>query len=117
MFKILGIILLVLLFFALLALMVFASTILSIIRKLRKTIYGDMDRKDDYTGRRQQQYSYRGGTSGQQSANTRRAGHSQQSASSYTDNETIIDTRSPHQTGNRIFDDSEGEYVDFVEEQ
>lgn len=117
MFKIFGIAVLVLAFFVILALMLFASAILSIIRKLRKFIYGDVEPKGDYTGRRQQQYSYRGGTSGQQSSNTQKTHYNQQSANNYTDSETIIDTRSPRQTYNRIFDDNEGEYVDFVEEK
>ena len=104
---------LVLAFFAILALMLFASVVLSIIRKLRNIIYGDAKPKGDYTGRRQQQYSYRGGAAGQQSAGTRQ---NRQSANNYTNNETIIDTRSPRQSNNRIFDDNEGEYVDFVEE-
>lgn len=30
--------------------------------------------------------------------------------------ETITDTRHPQRTGRKIIDDSEGEYVDFVEE-
>ena len=117
MLKIIGIALLVIAFFVLLILMLFASAILSIIRKLRKSFYGDADKKGDYTGRRQQQYSYRNSTFGQKSANTQQTQHAQQSAKNNTDNETIIDTRSSQQSGNRIFDDNEGEYVDFVEEK
>lgn len=103
MFKIFGILFLVLVFVALFALMLFASAIFSIIRKLRKMLHGDDDQQNNYTGRQRQQYSY--------TQNTR------QSNTDYTDSETIIDTRSPHITSKRIFEDNEGEYVDFIEEK
>lgn len=103
MFKIFGILFLVLVFVALFALMLFASAIFSIIRKLRKMLHGDDDQQNNYTGRQRQQYSY--------TQNTR------QSNTDYTDSETIIDTRSPNITGKRIFEDNEGEYVDFIEEK
>lgn len=113
MFKIVGILVLVFIFIALMAVTLFASVIFSVIRKLRKMIYGDAANRDsDYTGRRQQQYSYRGGNTGQQSA-----GNTRQQTGTSTDSETIIDTRSPRQTNSRIFDDNEGEYVDFIEEK
>lgn len=113
MFKIIGLLFLILAFLAIMALMFFASVIFSVVRKLRKMIYGDeANREHEYTRRRQQQYSYRGGNTGQQSASNTR-----QQAGSVADNETIIDTRSPHQTSSRIFDDNEGEYVDFIEEK
>lgn len=115
MFKIIGLLFLILAFLAIMALMFFASVIFSVVRKLRKMIYGDeTNREHEYTRRRQQQYSYRGGNTGQQSASNTRQ---QAGSGGVTDNETIIDTRSPHQTSSRIFDDNEGEYVDFIEEK
>lgn len=115
MFKIIGLLFLILAFLAIMALMFFASVIFSVVRKLRKMIYGDeTNREYEYTRRRQQQYSYRGGNTGQQSASNT---GQQAGSGGVTDNETIIDTRSPHQTSSRIFDDNEGEYVDFIEEK
>jgi len=115
MFKILGIIFLVFLFFLLLIVMMCASAILSFIRKFREMSNRqnhDTDRDDrDYTGRRQQQYSYRYSSdvgshdTGQGSAR-----------SSAMQDETVVDTRSPQRYGKKIFGDDEGEYVDFVEE-
>lgn len=103
MFKIFGILFLVLAFVALFALMLFASAIFSIIRKLRKMLHGDEDQQNNNTGRQRQQYSY--------------TQYTRQPDTSYTDSETIIDTRSPNITGKRIFEDNEGEYVDFIEEK
>lgn len=116
MFKIFGILFLVLVFVALFALMLFASAIFSIIRKLRKMLHGDDDQQNNYTGRQRQQYSYRGGGARQQSGPDHTQ-YTQQSNTGYTDSETIIDTRSPHITSKRIFEDNEGEYVDFIEEK
>lgn len=117
MFKLLGILFLVLVFFALLALILFASAIFSVIRKIRNMLHGDENRQDDYTGRRQQQYTYRGGTTGQHTRNNQRTQHTWQSGNRNTNNETIFDTRAQDRTDKRIFDDNEGEYVDFVEEK
>lgn len=117
MFKLLGILFLVLVFFALLAFMLFASAILSVIHRILKMLNGDGSRQDDYTGRRQQQYTYRGRKPGQQTSNGQRTQHTRQSGNKNTNNETIFDTRSQDRTDKRIFDDNEGEYVDFIEEK
>lgn len=120
MFKILGAILLVLLFFVLLGVMLFTSAVLSFIRRFRSMgdKYDPSDNRSDrdYTGRRQQQYSYRGGRSAAtgDTRGTRR--DSQETSYSSGQDEVIVDTRSSHRANKRIFDDDEGEYVDFVEE-
>lgn len=76
------------------------------------------------TGRQRQQYNQR-----QQSGATRESGNSRESndsndSSQYAQprqtttatGETIIDNRHQERENKKIFDDSDGEYVDFVEE-
>ena len=114
MLNILGIIFLVLIFFVLLGVMLFASAILSFIRKIKDMIGYDSandHNSRDYTGRRRQQYAYRDNTT-----NTTNSQQQWQQSSSSVQDETIIDTRSQKKSNKKIFDDNEGEYVDFVEE-
>lgn len=113
MLKVIGIILLLLIFIFFMVVTMFASAILSFIHKFRKMSKGGYTRDEDsdYMGRRQQQYAYRhssGNGSSNQQANRQQA-YTQQ-------DETIIDTRSMQQSSKKIFDDNEGEYVDYVEE-
>lgn len=114
MLKLLGIIVLFIIFIVLLGVMMFASVILSFLRRFRKFTNNQQHEADsDYTGRRQQQYSYRRqGTAGQQSYGSR-----QHNDNSRTTDETVYNTRSQQQAGKKIFADDEGEYVDFVEEK
>ena len=76
------------------------------------------------TGRQRQQYNQR-----QQSGATRESGNSRESNDSNSSSqfsqprqtttatgETIIDNRHQERENKKIFDDSDGEYVDFVEE-
>lgn len=109
MLKVIGIILLLLIFIFFMVVTMFASAILSFIHKFRKMSKGGYTRDEDsdYMGRRQQQYAYRNSSSNQQT--NRQQAYTQQ-------DETIIDTRSMQQSNKKIFDDSEGEYVDYVEE-
>ena len=114
MLNILGFIFLALIFFVLLGVMIFASAILSFIRKIKDMIGYDSasdHSSRDYTGRRRQQYAYRDNT-----ANTANSQQQRQQSSSYTQDETIVDTRLQNRSSKKIFDDNEGEYVDFVEE-
>lgn len=119
MFKILGIILLLLLFFIFLVVMLFTSVILSFIRRFREMAGNKPHESDrhgrDYTGRRQQQYSYREHYSGTDRSYGGQRDESSR-ASAKQQNETVVDTRSSRHFDKKIFDDDEGEYVDFVEE-
>ena len=64
------------------------------------------------TGRQRQQYSQR-----QQTNNNRNTDYAEQPRQTTTaTGETIIDNRHQEREGKKIFDDSDGEYVDFVEE-
>ena len=67
----------------------------------------------DYTGRRQQQYGHSRRSSSQQTTNTT-GSRTYRSASG---EEVIIDTRNPESANRRIYEDGEGEYVDFEEEK
>ena len=67
----------------------------------------------DYTGRRQQQYGHSRRSSSQQTTNTT-GSRTYRSASG---EEVIIDTRNPESASRRIYEDGEGEYVDFEEEK
>ena len=60
------------------------------------------------TGRKRQQYSTR------QSANTTQSEQYSQTTQTST-GETIIDNRHQERENKKIFDDSDGEYVDFEE--
>ena len=81
-------------------------------RRIRERLNNDYDETADrhhqnYTGRRQTQYTFRHGEGSRQ----RRQGPQQQGATA----ETIIDNRDP-QENRKIFADDEGEYVEFTEE-
>lgn len=76
---------------------------------------GRTDRHNrDYTGRRQQQYTYTGADGRQQSGGD---GNRQRRSSQTADGTVIIDGRSERVAGQRIFADDEGEYVEFTEER
>ena len=77
----------------------------------------------DYTGYRQQQYGYsqQQTTQQQEPHQSRRQADPQQEQSqsrqNYSNNRTtIVDMRDPRKSQRRIFDDQEGEYIDYTEE-
>lgn len=89
------------------------------IYRLRKVLFGaDSGRTDrhnrDYTGRRQQQYTYSGAGGRRQSGGD---GNRHRRSSQTADGTVIIDGRSERVAGQRIFADDEGEYVEFTEER
>jgi Flp pilus assembly protein TadG len=114
-------------FLAVLLVLLAGGWILGTIRKLRKAAEQAADaqaqRYREETGRRRRQYSQRTGNS-----------HTADGQTSYTSSddedffteakttrtdtgETIIDHRHQHRNDRKIFDDTDGEYVDFVEER
>lgn len=114
-------------FLAVLLVLLAGGWILGTIRKLRKAAEQAADaqaqRYREETGRRRSQYSQRTGNS-----------HTADGQTSYTSSddeeffteakttrtdtgETIIDHRHQHRNDRKIFDDTDGEYVDFVEER
>ena len=113
MLKFLGIILLVFIFFALLGVMLFTSAIMSFIAKIKEMMRQNNEKDRDYTGRQRQQYAYRNRAN---TANSRNQQQQWRQSSSSAEDETVIDTRSRSHSNKKIFDDNEGEYVDFVEE-
>ena len=118
-------ILLFIFFLIVFVLMLVGSRILKSIKDAKKAVEEAADLREqrlrNETGRKRQQYSQRA----QSNQNT----HDGQSTESYrtTDNdnarrtetatgETIIDHHHQNRENKKIFDDSEGEYVEFVEE-
>lgn len=69
------------------------------------------------TGRQRQQYSQRQQTWSTQNQSAQGFQNSEQPRTTQTaTGETIIDNRRQERENKKIFDDSDGEYVDFVEE-
>jgi predicted lipid-binding transport protein (Tim44 family) len=106
-------------FLVVLILLLVGSYIYRTYRKIRVAAQRAADRQAqqhrDETGRQRQQYSQR-----QQSSNTNDAGdtsyYDQPRQTTTATGETIIDNRHQERESKKIFDDSDGEYVDFVEE-
>jgi hypothetical protein len=71
----------------------------------------------NYTGRRQQQYSFGWGRSHHQANkdSAQQGGASRRTRTAT--GETIIDNRGMEETNRKIFADDEGEYVDYQEEK
>lgn len=72
----------------------------------------------DETGRQRQQYGQRQQTGSTQSANSRAQEQQPQEEARYTQTatgETIIDHRHQERENKKIFDDSDGEYVEYEE--
>ena len=100
-------------------LLLVGSYLYRIFRRIRVTTMRESERKArqyrEETGRQRQQYSQR-----QQSGNTRDSSddsqYSQARTTTTATGETIIDNRHQERENKKIFDDSDGEYVDFVEE-
>ena len=118
-------------FFIVLILMLTGGFILRTISKMRKAATDAVNARErqyrDETGRQRQQYSQR-----QQNAQRQQGGFGGDTASGdedggeyYTEairtqtstGETIIDHRHQQRENKKIFDDADGEYVDFVEER
>ena len=87
------------------------------IHRIRRMMNNDYDDTADsfsqnYTGRRQTQYSFRQDDRQRQQSRRQGGRYNEQEAVA----ETIIDNRDPREN-RKIFADNEGEYVDFVEEK
>ena len=99
--------------------------IIKTIRNFRRATRVKADREEIHyrmeTGRQRQQYSQRP-TNGQATANSQQqqtADNNQQDQARRTQTatgETIIDHRHQERSDKKIFEDSEGEYVEFTEE-
>ena len=93
-------------------LMLTGGSIIKAIKKAKKNAQEAADRKEqrfrDEVGRQRQQYSQR--------QQTQQAQSSYESQSHQSSQETIIDNRHQERENRKIFDDSDGEYVDFIEE-
>jgi ABC-type multidrug transport system fused ATPase/permease subunit len=111
--------LLFLFFLFILILMLTGGFILKKIREFRKAVQDAADQQAfNYrteTGRRRQQYSSRTQNS-QQAQGAQREYQSTTRHTRTETGETIIDNRHQERENKKIFDDSDGEYVDFVEE-
>ncbi len=70
----------------------------------------------DYTGRRQQHYSYNTYQNQGNHQNSKEERQGQKNTHVHEDI-TIVDMRNPEQTERRIFSDEEGEYIEFEEEK
>lgn len=122
--------------FALLVLvaMLVGGFVLRKIRQIKRTVQQAADqqarRYQEETGRQRRQYSqraqsYQGNQEsyGTQSTQRSQNAYGQEEPQSYqkttqtATGETIIDNRHPERENKKIFDDSDGEYVEFVEEK
>ena len=104
---ILGILFFILALF-ILAIMLMGSFIISNVRKFRKAV------KD---AAEQQESRYREEISRQRQQYSQRQTHEQLHVAHEPSGETIIDNRHQKRADRKIFDDSDGEYVDFTEEK
>ena len=99
-------------FLAVLILMLTGSYILKKVKQFNKAVQDAQDKQAfnhrTETGRKRQQYGTR------QSANTTQSEQYSQTTQTST-GETIIDNRHQERENKKIFDDSDGEYVDFEE--
>lgn len=109
MFKGLLSILLFLFCLFILFLMLTGSFILRTIRRMRKAVQDAAEQQESRfrteTGRQRRQYT-------QRAQNTQRP-----QATQVETGETIIDHRHQQRENRKIFDDTDGEYVDFIEEK
>lgn len=98
-----------------------AGTIVKAVKNFRQSIQQAADQQQHRhrteTGRQRQQYSHRQQTQqAQQHQQTQQRQQHQQARPSNSGSETIIDNRRAERENKKIFDDTDGEYVDFVEE-
>lgn len=102
---------------------------LSIINKMRRAARGEDDEDEDFVGRRSTQYTFKGnearkqhsqptgGQPGQSNSSKQSNKRKSKSNDGRCSNEGIVsDMRSPEVANRKIIDPSEGEYVDFEEE-
>ena len=123
MFKgILGFLLFIFFVFVFIAILI-GGRVLNAIRKAQKAAQKAAEeyeqRQRAETGRQRQQYSQRAqNTYSSQNAHSYQREEEQPQArrTQTTPGETIIDHRHQERENKKIFDDSDGEYVDFVEE-
>ena len=112
--------LLFLFFLIILILMLTGGFILKKIREFRKAVQDAADQQAfNYraeTGRKRQQYGNRT-QSTQQAQGAQREYQSTTRHTQTETGETIIDNRHQKRADRKIFDDSDGEYVDFTEEK
>ena len=112
-------------FFIVLILMLTGGFILRTISKMRKAAMDAVNERErqyrDETGRQRQQYSQRersGYASGTSHADEMNDEFFEETVATHTSTgETIIDHRHQQRENKKIFDDTDGEYVDFVEER
>ena len=109
-------------------LVLLGGTILRAIRNFRKAAEQAAEQQDHRyrteTGRQRQQYSHRsqksqGSWNSQNNQNNQGPQNAQRDEARRTETatgETIIDHRHQERENNKIFDDSDGEYVEFTEE-
>ncbi len=107
-------------FLAILIIMLTGSFILKKVRDFRKAMQEAADQQAfNYrteTGRKRQQYGNR--SQGYQDAqNAQQYGYESTRHTQTENGETIIDNRHQERENKKIFDNSDGEYVDFVEER
>ena len=99
-------------FLIVLIVMLTGGLILRAIRRMRQAAERAVEEQErlhrEETGWRRQQYSQR-----QQTNWSRQSAQATETATG----ETIIDNRHQHRSDRKIFDDTDGEYVDFVEER
>ena len=105
-------------FLAILIIMLTGSFILKKVRDFRKTMQEAADQQAfnnrTETGRKRQQY---GNRSQNYQGNAQQSGYESARHTQTETGETIIDNRHRERENKKIFDDSDGEYVDFVEER
>ena len=105
-------------FLAILIIMLTGSFILKKVRDFRKAMQEAADQQAfNYrteTGRKRQQYGNR--SQDYQGAQNAQQGYESARQTQTETGETIIDNRHQERENKKIFDDSDGEYVDFVEE-
>lgn len=113
----------ILIILAILVLMI-GRFFLSIINKMRRAARGEDDEDEDFVGRRSTQYTFKGNEARKQHSQsaegqTRQSNNSQQPNDSKPESNyegIVSDMRSPEVANRKIIDPSEGEYVDFEEE-
>jgi Flp pilus assembly protein TadG len=90
------------------------------IKKFKKAAEQAADKREqqfrDEVGRQRQQYSQRQQPTGHAEQPNGFNGYEQPRQTTTATGETIIDNRHQERESKKIFDDSDGEYVDFVEE-
>ena len=105
-------------FLVILILLLVGSYLYRTFRKIRVAAQRAAERQAqqyrEETGRQRQQYSQRQQTGSTTSGDTNQYSEARQTTTAT--GETIIDHRHQERENKKIFDDSDGEYVDFVEE-